>query len=518
MILILPQNLDLASHVQKYPPDKYGIVSFKDDIAGYMVSLIYSIPGRNKELADKVKDGFIPLNAQMLQNQCGRDYLQYLRYLLHTGILETDNYFVSSKSSQKAPKSRGFRLSEIYRAQPIICKTITDKILRRKLLKDLKINSSPEFSHLIKWLGYSSKLTIDLPAALNYLHERRQFLVLNPQHRDEKWKTEIIRGRPTKTSKPKDPVNQYEHAFGNAHSIHQKAIYSLIDESVGRLHTPLTNIKSQLRNFIKHGDETLVSIDLKNSQPYLSNIFFNPHFWSSQKSAKKYDNIDFNLIKATFNLLLTSNNKQTKTTINKLTKQTTNKPAPLIILEEIRQSIESEYFINAESNEESDISQYRNLISNGELYGFLKDQFSVHLGDAFKSKRAVKGIVFTVFFTDNRFQDDTKKLFHKLFPMVTKMFEMIKRKDSTLLPRLLQSIESYLFLQVITKKIASKYPYIPLYTIHDSIVTTERHVGTVRKYMIEELTKHIGIPPTLEEEIWCPSKLSNEKGEYKFVA
>lgn len=66
---------------------------------------------------------------------------------------------------------------------------------------------------------------------------------------------------------------------------------------------------------------------------------------------------------------------------------------------------------------------------------------------------------------------------------------------------------------MITKKIASKYPYIPLYTIHDSIVTTERYVGTVRKYMIEELTKRIGIPPTLEEEIWSPENLSvmNEK-------
>lgn len=184
----------------------------------------------------------------------------------------------------------------------------------------------------------------------------------------------------------------------------------------------------------------------------------------------------------------------------------------------MRQLIESEYFINAGTSEEPDITQYRNLISNGELYGFLKDQFSVHLGDAFKSKKAVKGIVFTVFFTDNRFQDNTKKLFQKLFPMVTKMFEMIKRKDSTLLPRLLQSIESYLFLQVITKKIASKYPYIPLYTIHDSIVTTERYIAIVKKYMVEELTKQIGIPPTLEEEIWSPINLSNENGKYKFVA
>jgi len=514
MILILPQNLYLTSHVQKYPPDKYGIVNFKEDIAGYVISLIYSIPGRNKELADRVKDGFIPLNAQTLQNQCGRDYLQYLRYLLDTGILETDNHFISSQSSQKTPKSRGFRLSVMYRAQPIICKAISYKPLRNKLLRSLKINSSTEFSHLTKWLGYSSKLNIDLPAALNYLNERRQFLMLNPQHRDEKWKTEIIKGRPTKTSKPKDPVNQFEHAFGNAHSIHQKAIYSLIDDSVGRLHTPLTNIKSELRRFIKHGDETLVSIDLKNSQPYLSNIFFNPNFWSSQKSAKKHANIDFNLIKATFHLLLSNIKPKQLTSTN----HTPNNTTSLIILEEMRQSIENEYFINAEVCGEADISKYRNLISDGELYGFLKDQFSVHLGDAFKSKKAVKGIVFTVFFTDNRFQDETKKLFHTLFPMVTRMFEMIKRKNSTLLPRLLQSIESYLFLQVITKKIASKYPYIPLYTIHDSIVTTERYVGTVRKYMIEELTKHIGIAPTLEEEIWCPSKLSNENGKYKFVA
>lgn len=130
------------------------------------------------------------------------------------------------------------------------------------------------------------------------------------------------------------------------------------------------------------------------------------------------------------------------------------------------------------------------------------------LGKAFKDRGAVKGIIFTVMFTDNRYQNDTKLLFQELFPRVSQVFSAIKKGDRTILPRLLQSIESFLFLRVITKKIAKRYPKAPLYTIHDSVVTTGRYVEYVKQVMTEVLTEYVGIPPTLLIEGWrkdCPA-------------
>lgn len=43
---------------------------------------------------------------------------------------------------------------------------------------------------------------------------------------------------------------------------------------------------------------------------------------------------------------------------------------------------------------------------------------------------------------------------------------------------------------------------VPVFTIHDSIATTIEHVEYVQTVMREELTKAIGIAPTLKIEQW----------------
>jgi hypothetical protein len=115
-------------------------------------------------------------------------------------------------------------------------------------------------------------------------------------------------------------------------------------------------------------------------------------------------------------------------------------------------------------------------------------------------------MVFSVLFSSNKFigQDEAKpkRLFKRLFPSVYDVFSYLKRKDKTFLACLLQRIESYLILDVICKRISNEYPDIPIYTIHDSIATTSGNEKHVERIMKEELTKHIGIPPTLKFDYW----------------
>ena len=123
----------------------------------------------------------------------------------------------------------------------------------------------------------------------------------------------------------------------------------------------------------------------------------------------------------------------------------------------------------------------------------------------------MKTAVFQVLFTDNRFlgQEDAKpkKLFKQMFPYVYEVFRFVKSKDKSLLPRLLQSIESYLMLNVIAKRISVVYPDAPIFTIHDSISTTEEYVDVVEAIMKEELSKAIGHAPKLAREEWCKSNM-----------
>jgi len=152
------------------------------------------------------------------------------------------------------------------------------------------------------------------------------------------------------------------------------------------------------------------------------------------------------------------------------------------------------------------------LVVNGELYEFLEGVFTKDLGETYSSRQEIKSAVFQVLFTDNRFLGQEaakpKRIFKKYFPDVYDIFAEIKRRDKTLLPRLLQSIESYLIIDVIAKRISMEHPDAPIFTIHDSVATTEEYVNDVERIMLEELTVAIGYAPTFSREHWDIEKLN----------
>ncbi len=100
---------------------------------------------------------------------------------------------------------------------------------------------------------------------------------------------------------------------------------------------------------------------------------------------------------------------------------------------------------------------------------------------------------------------------NELFPHVAGLFKIIKRSHNDIeqecqhnrLSVLLQSIESTIVLHGCCRRIWEQAGgKIPVFTIHDSIVTTVENVEFVERIMREELTYRIGVPPTLSVENW----------------
>ena len=149
---------------------------------------------------------------------------------------------------------------------------------------------------------------------------------------------------------------------------------------------------------------------------------------------------------------------------------------------------------------------YIGEIKSGQFYEALQELFSKELGGEFVSRDEAKIAIFQVLFTANRFKfgEDAKfkRLFNKTFPSIAKLFELIKSKEKNTLPCLLQSIESYLIIDVIAKRISIECPNAPIYPIHDSITTTLGYADKVKQIMNEELTEAIGYKPTLHLEYW----------------
>ncbi len=234
-----------------------------------------------------------------------------------------------------------------------------------------------------------------------------------------------------------------------------------------RLDTNLTNLKSELRQFIK-GD--LVSIDLANSQPFFLYILI--------KHIK--DNIFYNNIK---DIPLCSG---------------------LLNIDIV------EWFGKQQFNNVLKIHQNDLFFENGELLRFQKsvvsglfyDDLRLNLVDEMLSRDDVKKMIFAVLFSRNEIYTDyrrsipyvkEKKLFAKVYPSLYKEVYSLKKKDHTRLSILLQRIESKVFIDIICPDLVSK-GIVPL-TIHDSIIVRKDQVVKALYLCEKVFDKCFGIVP-----------------------
>jgi len=267
--LYIPENLDIDQIVYDYPPNfkKY---KHKRDKLLYVIHLINALTLYNKDL---MFDDFVSISAKILQDKIS-NYKEYLNYLINVvKIIETDNqYFVGSKS-------KGFRLTEEYRCEVAI-HTISEQTFYRKLKveRNNKIASVKHLNYLTKW--FDEKLEIDIDYVNKFLAEEYAL------KKDNKslWQSKKVNTYGKVEVKYKRPIDQLNHAKISAEKISRQDYYLLHDDNVYRFHSNLTNMRSVIRNAVTYDGQKLISIDIKNSQPYLSTILLSRSFWIEQKN------------------------------------------------------------------------------------------------------------------------------------------------------------------------------------------------------------------------------------------
>ncbi|RCR67481.1 hypothetical protein DUE52_22020 [Larkinella punicea] len=126
-------------------------------------------------------------------------------------------------------------------------------------------------------------------------------------------------------------------------------------------------------------------------------------------------------------------------------------------------------------------------VKQGTFYEYLLQEAVKATGKTKLTRELMKKTVFTVFFSENettsRLMQKRKEIFRDLFPNVMRLFELIKSQQHRTLALLLQNIESEIFLNRIARRIARERPDLPIFTIHDSIVTTVGNETYVKMIM-----------------------------------
>jgi hypothetical protein len=164
------------------------------------------------------------------------------------------------------------------------------------------------------------------------------------------------------------------------------------------------------------------------------------------------------------------------------------------------------------------VKKYIKLVADGQFYEYLTKEFEqagIELPeDEEKKRHEVKKQVLRILFAPNRLPKNVvngkcRQIFKKSFPTVHRIFSKVRGRDqgtkfenSNRFPILLATIESYLMLDIIMKRIYKELPGIIAITIHDSILTgiLTNDVEAVRKIMSDELTEFVGFSPQIKIE------------------
>jgi len=446
----IPENLDLDGLLLDNPPK----FKYHRDHFVHVLNLLTEIPARNKDLINE--DGWVPINAQKLQKR-NRNYNRYLEYLVYYKVLECDPQYIPGE------KSREYRFANEYRTvcTPVeISKYTLTKSLGKPMISQ-KITEK-RYPFLAKY--FNNDLSIDFPAAVEYLHHSYSFNCVNGV---------------------KNPALKYNVALVSAAKFRDHEYFFHVDNTVNRLHTNLTGCKSELRNFITYSGMDLVSIDLKNSQPWLSTILLDPKFYASEGFSSSF-----------FNIFKNSYNSSTKSYIF------TNSHIMLV---------KNDVCVDAVAKPDALI--YREKVMDGTIYEYLADELYNRTGVMITDRKEIKRTMFTVLFSDNRFYGQegawVKRMFHDIFPSVYNVFKTIKKHDSSALPVLLQRMEASLMLDHVATRISREHPEVPIFTIHDSIVCPVGWEDYVASVIKEESESCLGAVPKLSFDYWGIDNVKN---------
>jgi hypothetical protein len=451
-----PENLDLDSLIRTNPPL---IPGFHIDYLVYVIGLLFEIPLRNKD----IEMDFIPLNSKLIQRRV-RDYRKYLDYLVGCEVILEDRQYINGA------KSRGFKLTERFqvKTKPV---QLTKKTLIKSVneFKDINysscdvgnyfstskssklINQKSDLSYITNWLN--SKLTVDYHEAEAYLSSLKDIEISDPEI--------------------KDANKRFIYRHTTLLKFHRGIFLPSEDMTVGRLHSTLTQIKGDIRPYIRYNGEKLVAVDIVNSQPYLSIVLLDP-------TKLEENNI--------LNIILSINPKL----------NTQSYPIMLVKrIKEISTTNKTRLFIET--------------VASGNFYEefglMLKKSkiIDIDLDDVSTRKKA-KQITFSAFFSPNSligFKEEMK-VFRNVFPNVYEIFKLIKigKGHHNTLAILLQHLEATLVLHKACKIIFEERPDIPIFTLHDSIITTEGNEDYINEVLTNVLTQAIGIAPKLKVERW----------------
>ena len=399
-----------------------------DILSRSRIKALKNTPNRTEEIKNTTN-----LKASYLKKILGDDYKKYLEYLIDAKIIESDNRYWHNEHSSK---SKGYSFLPNYDDESYSIVIINDKQFKSQLAKNSK-SKSDKYEKLynklddidINYTRAKDILNKDL-ASGKFLKIKREISILSGIKKESTrvWKT----------------------------------------GKTNRLYTPLCCVQKSYRQCLSVGGNSLVGIDISNSLPLIIILLFS-------KNKREIEELINDLI-TTSNRNLSSNTVYTMWDMGGV--------------------------------EREDVAKYKEMVKNGTLYTYLLKAWERDLNYLSGAKyqyltknkkiNKTKKKLLSILFRPERIKCKYSKWLEQRFPTIMNLIWFIntgytkmrngkgynewKKGDLECpLARVLQSIEAYIILDLICGNLLLSNSYMPIYTIHDCIVTTMNYVNVLKE-------------------------------------
>ncbi|GAA4149538.1 hypothetical protein GCM10022217_01610 [Chryseobacterium ginsenosidimutans] len=238
-----------------------------------------------------------------------------------------------------------------------------------------------------------------------------------------------------------------------------------------RLHSNLTRLNKELRETLNYFGEKLGAVDIKTSQPYFFSVIL--------KAILKKDKQLLHEIGAT--KVLSNENIDGLFSLN-IDKSN--------VIEFVNIVLNGDFYINFQKSLEMKYdengSPYRMVTNYKNKKNKVINFENPFIKEIYKNERSYsKSVVMETFFSRPNHNFEGTKAFKQSYPSVFEIMKYIKL-HCVEFDRLLTNVEAHCLLDIVALNFSKKYPNVPIWSIHDSLVTTESNVELLKK-QIEEI-------------------------------
>jgi hypothetical protein len=472
---LIPPNFDFEMLLKTAKPEIRKGEHFKLQSLYAVTTILYE--RFNVKQNKYAKEDFTSLKLEYLRNAVpNAEY--YLKYLIKAKVLQRDNVYILGK------KSFGYRFIPPFYGTPISIPSNTKPDVEPNDAVLLWVTEDgANLKYLSRWI-LSPLFSFDSESAIkqliaDYFKTDKGELPMLFDLIDFSSPVGIVR-------RTKDYINkEHEENYNKLVSggivpislLVIKAHRFTIDQSGYRLHTNISNLRKSLRKHLKYDGKRLIAYDLKNSQPFFLNVLMSPRFWIGNA---KSDYLNYKHLLGPLGTLEGLGMRSAKHTLT------------------MRESFESQYGTT--------FQLFKKLTLEGNLYEYLANKHSERTGKIL-SRDEIKQMLIGIFFDKNseerKYSYVLESTVKDCLPGLIEFCDSFKTTDEyNKFALILQNIESTTILRMACKNIAQKYPNMPLFTVHDSVATTEDFAPILGPLIASEIELVVGFKPTIKEEPW----------------